>query len=53
VQEPSSAQEPLMVLSALQRSPPDFVLSLDEIAALLRTLASADTVTPLIGPKGE
>jgi two-component system chemotaxis response regulator CheB len=53
VQEPASAQEPLMVLSALQRSPPDFVLSLDEIAALLRTLASADAVTPLIGPKGE
>lgn len=53
VQEPASAQVPLMVLSALKRSPPDFVLSLDEIAALLRTLASTDAVTPLIGPKGE
>jgi two-component system, chemotaxis family, protein-glutamate methylesterase/glutaminase len=53
VQEPTSAQLPLMVLSALNRSPPDFVLSLDEIAALLRTLASTDAVTPLIGPKGE
>jgi two-component system, chemotaxis family, protein-glutamate methylesterase/glutaminase len=53
VQEPSSAQEPLMVLSALKRSSPDFVLSLDDIAALLRTLASADAVTPLIDPKGE
>jgi two-component system, chemotaxis family, protein-glutamate methylesterase/glutaminase len=53
VQEPSSAQEPLMILAALKRSPPDFVLSLDEIAALLRTLASTDAVTPLIGAEGE
>jgi two-component system chemotaxis response regulator CheB len=33
VQEPDSAQVPLMVLSALKRSPPDFVLPLDAIAA--------------------
>jgi two-component system, chemotaxis family, protein-glutamate methylesterase/glutaminase len=52
VQEPASAQAPLMVLSALKRSPPDFVLPLDEIADLLRTLASTDAVAPLIGPRG-
>jgi two-component system, chemotaxis family, protein-glutamate methylesterase/glutaminase len=52
VQEPASAQVPLMVLSALKRSPADFVLPLDEIADLLRTLESTDAVTPLIVPKG-
>jgi CHASE3 domain sensor protein len=52
VQEPASAQVPLMVLSALKRSPADFVLPLDEIADLLRTLASTDAVAPLIGPRG-
>ena len=52
VQEPASAQAPRMVLSALKRSAPDFVLPLDEIADLLRTLARTDAVTPFIGPKG-
>jgi two-component system chemotaxis response regulator CheB len=38
VQEPGSAQVPVMALSALERSPADFVLSLEQIAALLRAL---------------
>jgi two-component system chemotaxis response regulator CheB len=42
VQDPGSAQVPLMVLSALKRSPPDFVLSLDEIADRLRSLPCVD-----------
>jgi two-component system chemotaxis response regulator CheB len=37
-QQPDTAQAPLMVVSALQRSPADFVLSLDEIAKLLGDL---------------
>jgi two-component system chemotaxis response regulator CheB len=53
VQEPDSAQVPLMVLSALKRSPPDFVLPLEAIAALLRTLADADATAPRIVPQGE
>ena len=39
VQRPDSAKVPLMVVSALQRNPADFVLSLAEIAALLKGLA--------------
>jgi two-component system, chemotaxis family, protein-glutamate methylesterase/glutaminase len=39
VQKPDNAKVPLMVLSALQRSPADFVLPLNEIAALLAALA--------------
>jgi len=38
VQRPDSAKAPLMVVSALQRNPADFVLSLAEIAALLKGL---------------
>jgi two-component system, chemotaxis family, protein-glutamate methylesterase/glutaminase len=38
VQRPDTAQVPTMVESALQRGPVDYVLTLDEIAALLRTL---------------
>ena len=38
VQRPDTAQVPAMVESALQRGPVDYVLTLDEIAALLRTL---------------
>jgi two-component system, chemotaxis family, protein-glutamate methylesterase/glutaminase len=38
VQRPDSAKVPLMVVSALQRNPADFVLSLPEIAALLKGL---------------
>ena len=40
VQEPQSAQSPQMVLSALKLRAPDHVLPLEEIAALLGTLAS-------------
>jgi two-component system, chemotaxis family, protein-glutamate methylesterase/glutaminase len=39
VQKPESAKVPLMVVSALQRGPADFVLSLEEIAELLIALA--------------
>jgi two-component system chemotaxis response regulator CheB len=39
VQQPDSAKVPLMVVSALQRGPADFVLSLPEIAHLLGALA--------------
>jgi two-component system chemotaxis response regulator CheB len=38
VQQPESAKVPAMIVSALQRGPADFVLSLEEIAALLRRL---------------
>jgi two-component system, chemotaxis family, protein-glutamate methylesterase/glutaminase len=38
VQQPESAKAPLMVVSALQRNPADFVLTLPEIAALLAGL---------------
>ena len=38
VQQPDSAKVPLMIVSALQRIPADFVLSLPEIAALLAGL---------------
>ena len=38
VQQPDSAKVPLMVVSALQRNPADFVLSLPEIAELLKGL---------------
>ena len=39
VQQPDSAKVPLMVVSALQRNPADFVLSLPQIAQLLVGLA--------------
>lgn len=39
VQEPGEAQVPLMPESALKEGPADFVLPLERIAALLRTLA--------------
>ena len=42
VQEPESAQVPLMALSALKRTPADFVLPLAEIAVLLQALASPE-----------
>jgi two-component system, chemotaxis family, protein-glutamate methylesterase/glutaminase len=42
VQEPESALVPLMALSALKRTPADFVLPLAEIAALLQALASPE-----------
>lgn len=42
VQEPKTAQSPLMVLSALKLQPPDLILSLGEIAELLRTLGPSE-----------
>ncbi len=39
VQQPDSAKVPVMVVSALQRAPADFVLSLPEIAELLAGLS--------------
>jgi two-component system chemotaxis response regulator CheB len=39
VQQPAGAFEPRMIRAALQRCQPQFVLSLEEIASLLRTLA--------------
>ena len=39
VQQPDSAKVPLMVVSALQRNPADFILSLPQIAELLIGLA--------------
>jgi two-component system chemotaxis response regulator CheB len=39
VQQPGNAAVPLMVVSALQRGPADFVLPLPEIAQLLGALA--------------
>jgi len=41
VQEPETAQSPQMVMSALRLRPPDHVLALDRIAALLSTLGTA------------
>ena len=38
VQEPDNAQVPVMIVSALQRERADFVLCLDDIAALLQRL---------------
>jgi two-component system chemotaxis response regulator CheB len=39
VQQPDSAKVPLMIVSALQRGPADYVLSLPELAQLLGALA--------------
>jgi two-component system, chemotaxis family, protein-glutamate methylesterase/glutaminase len=41
VQKPDSAKVPLMIVSALQRGPADFVLSLPQIAELLSGLTSS------------
>lgn len=50
VQRPDHALVPLMVMSALQRSPADFVASLDEIAHLLEELpVSGSSDAPLGG----
>jgi two-component system chemotaxis response regulator CheB len=43
VQEPESALAPLMALSALKRTPADFVLPLTEIAALLQGLTNTES----------
>ncbi|CAN5277454.1 chemotaxis protein CheB [soil metagenome] len=42
VQDPASAQAPLMPESALRKTQPDFTGSLDDIAAWLRTLGTQD-----------
>jgi two-component system, chemotaxis family, protein-glutamate methylesterase/glutaminase len=39
VQQPDGAMVPLMIVSALQRNPADFILPLSEIAELLKGLA--------------
>jgi two-component system chemotaxis response regulator CheB len=52
VQDPGSAQVPLMVLSALKRSPPDFVLALDEIADRLHSLPCVDASEAHVGYNG-
>ncbi len=43
VQRPDNAKVPLMIVSALQRGPADFVLSLREIAELLSGLSRLET----------
>lgn len=43
-QEPESAKAPLMITSALARTPVDFVLPLEQIADLFRTLAAKDAI---------
>jgi two-component system, chemotaxis family, protein-glutamate methylesterase/glutaminase len=48
VQEPDSALVSVMVLAALKRSQPDFVLPLGQIAELLQTLARADATGPIV-----
>ena len=45
VQTPDSAKVPLMIVSALQRGPADFVLTLPEIAELLSGLTSSPLET--------
>jgi two-component system chemotaxis response regulator CheB len=45
VQEPDSAQVPLMALSALRQTAADFVLPLEKIAGLLHSLASRELKT--------
>ena len=53
VQEPDSAQVPLMVLAALRRTAADFVLPLEGIAGLLQALASTEPRTQNSSSKGE
>lgn len=52
VQDPQTAQASLMVVSALKRTAPDFVLSLEQIAALLGTLAGGSAVEHRYPEKG-
>jgi two-component system chemotaxis response regulator CheB len=47
VQEPDSAEVPQMARAALERTAADFVLTLPEIAGLLRSLASTESVVAL------
>jgi two-component system chemotaxis response regulator CheB len=53
VQEPDSAQVPLMALAALRRTAADFVLPLKGIAGLLQALASTEPRTQHTIRKGE
>ena len=53
VQEPDSAQVPLMVLAALRRTAADFVLPLEGIAGLLQALASTEPRTQNTSSKSE
>ena len=53
VQEPDSAQVPLMTLAALRRTAADFVLPLKGIAGLLQALASTEARTQHTIGKGE
>jgi two-component system chemotaxis response regulator CheB len=46
VQRPDSAQVPFMILSALKRSQPDFVLPLEQIGAVLHSLGAAVAASP-------
>jgi two-component system, chemotaxis family, protein-glutamate methylesterase/glutaminase len=48
VQQPSDARMPLMVVSALQRGVADFVLPIEQIADLLRTVLT--TAAPAAAP---
>ncbi len=41
IQQPAESRSPMMTTSALERGPADFVLPLDEIAGLLRSLDPA------------
>ncbi|MGH8206543.1 MAG: chemotaxis protein CheB [Steroidobacteraceae bacterium] len=52
VQRPDSAQVPFMVLSALKRSQPDFVLPLEQIGAVLHSLGAAVAAPPRVLLKG-
>jgi two-component system chemotaxis response regulator CheB len=47
VQSPQTARAPHMVLSALKLRPADWVLPLDEIAVMLRTLKTAALAAPI------
>ena len=47
VQSPQTARAPHMVLSALKLRPADWVLPLDEIAGMLRTLNAAAVTAPV------
>jgi len=53
VQEPDSAQVPLMALAALRRTAADFVLPLKGIAGLLQSLASTEPRTHNTFSKGK
>jgi two-component system, chemotaxis family, protein-glutamate methylesterase/glutaminase len=47
VQQPESAQSAAMVVAALKRVPADHVLTLDDIASLLKSLSRVESPCPL------